>query len=92
MCDRINKASKVVPTTDNQTALIIIREAITAESQTKKEGTVLDYGKMAIELHAKHKGKIGVYSKIPLESDLDLSLAYTPGVAAVCMEIAGDKS
>ena len=47
---------------------------------------------MAIELHAKHKGKIGVYSKIPLESDLDLSLAYTPGVAAVCMEIAGDKS
>ena len=52
----------------------------------------MDYGKMAIELHAKHKGKIGVYSKIPLESDLDLSLAYTPGVAAVCMEIAGDKS
>ena len=47
---------------------------------------------MAIELHAKNKGKIGVYSKIPLESDLDLSLAYTPGVAAVCMEIAGDKS
>ncbi|MCH7745580.1 MAG: NADP-dependent malic enzyme [Chloroflexi bacterium] len=47
---------------------------------------------MAIELHAKHRGKIGVFSKIPLESDLDLSLAYTPGVAAVCMEIAGDKS
>ena len=52
----------------------------------------MDYGKMAIELHAKHRGKIGVFSKIPLESDLDLSLAYTPGVAAVCMEIAGDKS
>ena len=52
----------------------------------------MDYGKMAIELHAKHKGKIGVYSKIPLESDLDLSLAYTPGVAAVCMEVARDKS
>lgn len=52
----------------------------------------MDYGKMAIELHAKHRGKIGVFSKIPLESDLDLSLAYTPGVAAVCMEVARDKS
>lgn len=52
----------------------------------------MDYGKMAIELHAKHRGKIGVFSKIPLESDLDLSLAYTPGVAAVCMEVAKDKS
>ena len=47
---------------------------------------------MAIELHAKYRGKIGVFSKIPLESELDLSLAYTPGVAAVCMEIAGDKA
>ena len=52
----------------------------------------MDYGQMAIELHAKYRGKIGVFSKIPLESELDLSLAYTPGVAAVCMEIAGDKA
>ena len=43
---------------------------------------------MAIELHSQHRGKIGVYSKIPLKTELDMSLAYTPGVAAVCMEIA----
>ena len=48
----------------------------------------MDYGKMAIELHAQHRGKIGIYSKIPLKTMLDMSLAYTPGVADVCMEIA----
>lgn len=52
----------------------------------------MDYGKMAVELHSQHRGKIGIYSKIPLQTELDLSLAYTPGVAEVCMEIARDKS
>jgi malate dehydrogenase (oxaloacetate-decarboxylating) len=48
----------------------------------------VDYGKMSIELHAQNRGKIGVYSKIALKTGTDLSLAYTPGVADVCMEIA----
>lgn len=42
----------------------------------------------ALELHAKHKGKLGVVSKVPLKNAQDLSMAYTPGVAQVCREIA----
>jgi malate dehydrogenase (oxaloacetate-decarboxylating) len=37
-------------------------------------------------------GKIQIESKIPLNTRDDLSMAYTPGVARVCMEIARDKS
>lgn len=42
----------------------------------------------ALLLHLKNKGKIEVRSKIKLENDYDLSLAYTPGVAEPCKEIA----
>jgi malate dehydrogenase (oxaloacetate-decarboxylating) len=45
----------------------------------------------SVELHEKFRGKIEVYSKVPLTNRHDLSLAYTPGVAAVCKEIAKDK-
>lgn len=41
----------------------------------------------SINLHAKHHGKISLSLKVPLETKEDLSLAYTPGVAAVCTEI-----
>ncbi len=37
-------------------------------------------------------GKIEVKSKIPIQTRADLSRAYTPGVARVCMAIAEDKS
>jgi len=37
-------------------------------------------------------GKIQIASKIPLRTRADLSMAYTPGVARVCMAIAEDKS
>ena len=43
----------------------------------------MDYGKMAVEMHRKARGKISMNSKVPLESVLDMSLAYTPGVAQV---------
>lgn len=46
----------------------------------------------SLELHEKHHGKLEVYSKVPLTNRHDLSLAYTPGVAAVCREIARDKN
>ena len=38
----------------------------------------------SVELHEKYHGKLEVYSKVPLTNRHDLSLAYTPGVAAVC--------
>ncbi len=47
-----------------------------------------DYGSQSVSLHSKLHGKIEVRSKVPLQNRLDLSLAYTPGVAEVCLEIA----
>jgi malate dehydrogenase (oxaloacetate-decarboxylating) len=47
--------------------------------------------KEALDLHDKHRGKLEIRSKVPLKTKHDLSLAYTPGVAEVCREIARDK-
>jgi malate dehydrogenase (oxaloacetate-decarboxylating) len=46
----------------------------------------------SVELHEKHHGKIEVCSKVPIKNRHDLSLAYTPGVAQVCREIAKDHN
>ncbi|PKL70634.1 MAG: NAD-dependent malic enzyme [Methanomicrobiales archaeon HGW-Methanomicrobiales-1] len=48
--------------------------------------------KEALALHAAHKGKLEIRSKVPLKTKHDLSLAYTPGVAEVCREIAKDRN
>lgn len=48
------------------------------------------YEKSAEE-HKLWKGKIEVSSRVPLETIEDISIAYTPGVAEPCKEIAGDK-
>ena len=49
-----------------------------------------DIYKQSLALHQKHRGKIEVISKVPLANKEDMSLAYTPGVAEVCTEIARD--
>ncbi len=41
----------------------------------------------ALALHKKFQGKLEVVSKVPLKTAYDLTLAYTPGVAAPCLEI-----
>ncbi|PIN86078.1 NAD-dependent malic enzyme [Candidatus Woesearchaeota archaeon CG10_big_fil_rev_8_21_14_0_10_44_13] len=52
-----------------------------------------DINKKSLEMHKQRKGKISVVNKFcPLHSKEDLSLAYTPGVAEPCKEIAKDKS
>ena len=48
----------------------------------------MDFGKESLALHAANRGKWEVRNRIPLNTHLDLSLAYTPGVAAVSSEIA----
>lgn len=48
----------------------------------------MDIYKESLEMHKKNKGKIDVVSKVGLRDEHDLSLAYTPGVAEPCMEIA----
>lgn len=47
-----------------------------------------DYAALSIIAHKKAKGKISIESTVPLETADDLSIAYTPGVAAPCIEIA----
>ena len=44
------------------------------------------------EMHKRAKGKLEVNLKVPLDSQEDLSLAYTPGVAEPCRIIASTKN
>ena len=44
----------------------------------------------SLELHEKYRGKLEVKSRVPVKTKEDLSLAYTPGVAAPCLEIQKD--
>ncbi|MDK2822352.1 MAG: hypothetical protein PWQ67_530 [Clostridia bacterium] len=44
----------------------------------------------ALKLHLDNKGKIEVVSKVPVKTSLDLTLAYSPGVAEPCKEIEKD--
>jgi malate dehydrogenase (oxaloacetate-decarboxylating) len=48
----------------------------------------MDYMTQSLKRHEQWRGKIEVVSRVPLETTADLSLAYTPGVAAPCLEIA----
>jgi malate dehydrogenase (oxaloacetate-decarboxylating) len=50
-----------------------------------------NYNEKSLYLHRDFGGKIELKSKVSLKNKEDLSLAYTPGVAAVCLEIARDK-
>jgi len=45
----------------------------------------------SLELHEKFRGKLEISSKVPVNNLEDLSLAYSPGVAEPCREIAKDK-
>ena len=51
----------------------------------------MDYSKESLKLHAKHKGKLETKSKVKIENKDDLSMAYSPGVAQPCREIAKNK-
>ena len=46
----------------------------------------------ALELHRRWRGKLSIESKIPVSDAKALSIAYTPGVAEPCREIARDPS
>lgn len=50
-----------------------------------------DVKELAIEQARKHGGKMEIVSKVAIDTMEDLAIAYTPGVGAVCMEIAEDK-
>jgi len=47
----------------------------------------MNYDQLSIQKHTQYKWKLSVQSKVPLENKEDLSIYYTPGVAAPCLEI-----
>lgn len=51
-----------------------------------------DVSKQSIALHKKLGGKIRITPSAPIKNKADLSLVYTPGVAAVCRAIAEKPS
>ena len=50
----------------------------------------MNYAEESLKLHEQKKGKIEVIATVPCNSETDLSLAYTPGVAQPCLEIQKD--
>ncbi|MCT8975877.1 NAD-dependent malic enzyme [Clostridium sp. CX1] len=46
----------------------------------------------ALRVHKENKGKLEIKSKVELKTREDLSIAYTPGVAEPCLEIAADNN
>ena len=51
----------------------------------------IDVKKMSLDLHREFKGEIRIEGLIHVENKEELSLAYTPGVAAPCLEIAKES-
>ncbi len=51
-----------------------------------------DTARRAIALHKKWGGKIRIAPAAPIKNSADMSLAYTPGVAAVSMLVAKNKT
>jgi malate dehydrogenase (oxaloacetate-decarboxylating) len=52
----------------------------------------MDIYKESLLLHKDKQGKIDVVTKVKTENEHDLALAYSPGVAQPCREIARDPS
>ncbi len=52
----------------------------------------MNFAEESLKKHYEWKGKIEVTPRVKVESREDLSLAYTPGVAAPCLEIQKDES
>ena len=51
-----------------------------------------DFFERSLIVHEQLRGKIGIATKMPVQTREDLSIAYTPGVARPCEAIAADPS
>lgn len=52
----------------------------------------MDYNSLSLKMHEEHKGKVEVVSKVAVKNRVDLSTAYTPGVAEPCRKIRDNKA
>ena len=57
---------------------------------TRSSAFFMDIYQASLKFHKRLKGKIEIASKVKIKTRTDLSLAYTPGVAQPCREIAAD--
>lgn len=51
----------------------------------------INYLKESVKLHKQHAGKLEISSRVSVRNKTELSLAYSPGVAGPCLEIAKDN-
>lgn len=59
-------------------------------SANMKGGFIMSIYEESVKFHEKMKGKIEVVSRVEVNTSMDMSLAYTPGVAEPCLEIQKD--
>ncbi len=52
----------------------------------------MNYAEESLKKHYEWRGKIEVTPRVEVKDKVDLSLAYTPGVATPCLEIQKDES
>jgi malate dehydrogenase (oxaloacetate-decarboxylating) len=52
----------------------------------------MDKKQLALDKHREWQGKIEIVSRAPITNREELSVAYTPGVAEPCLEIAKDEN
>ena len=52
----------------------------------------MDIRAASLALHYRLQGKLEMVSRCPIQTQEDLSLAYTPGVAAPCLEVQKDPA
>ncbi len=51
----------------------------------------MDFEQQSLKMHQAARGKLAVVSKVPVNNQDDLSLAYSPGVAGPCRSIAANE-
>ena len=91
-------ALDVVESLHNNVVVDVTCDAIDAEhgeriSEALKANNSLKVRKVSDRTFLLHLGgQLEVQSKVPLKSRVDLSRAYTPGVARICLAIAADPS
>ncbi len=59
---------------------------------SEKGGKHMTIQEESLKMHKENRGVLQITGKIKLENKHDLSIAYTPGVAEPCLEIAKDKN
>ncbi len=52
----------------------------------------MNYNELSLKMHEENCGKVEVVSKVKIKDRVDLSTAYTPGVAEPCRKIRDNKS